>query len=277
MSDIKFNCANCGCSLLVEATSAGCAADCPHCGVGLVIPSSPLPEEKVFNAPSPPQVPDKTERIEVQPQSAHNGKVWYYHKAGREHGPISYDTLQELANTGTLDRNCDKVWRDGFANWVPAGTIKGLFKAPPPCFSATVSNRQIGTFKKRDLGTIIALSIVTLGIYTIYLIASYADDMNAILGRKKYNAGTVLLLSILTVGIAAVVYHIRYADDFQTIARENGKDSSIGALVLIMQLSATALAIFTAGLGYFISLFLSIWAIWLVQNEINAYTDAHGS
>ena len=60
---------------------------------------------------------------------------WYYMNSGESTGPISQVELLSRAQSGLLNRD-ELVWRDGFTNWVPAGTIKGLFLAPPSAPSA---------------------------------------------------------------------------------------------------------------------------------------------
>jgi hypothetical protein len=50
---------------------------------------------------------------------------------GTTEGPFSHSELQSRAQAGNLDRT-DLVWQDGLPDWVPAGTIKGLFRTPPP-------------------------------------------------------------------------------------------------------------------------------------------------
>ena len=62
---------------------------------------------------------------------------WYFMTRGERTGPISQAALMSRARSGLLSRD-ELVWRDGFTNWVPAGTIKGLFLAPPPAPSAKV-------------------------------------------------------------------------------------------------------------------------------------------
>jgi len=59
---------------------------------------------------------------------------WYYAQGDRKVGPISEAELKALAATGKLSAD-DLVWKDGMADWQPAGRLKGLpFKhgSPPP-------------------------------------------------------------------------------------------------------------------------------------------------
>ncbi len=59
---------------------------------------------------------------------------WYVSINGESQGPFADVHLRELVATGRLGPS-DLVWRDGMAEWVGAGKIKGLFPAgatPPP-------------------------------------------------------------------------------------------------------------------------------------------------
>lgn len=60
-------------------------------------------------------------------------------KNGERTGPISQADLLSRAESGLLNRD-ELVWRDGFTDWVAAGTIKGLFRSPPP--APTAKNRM---------------------------------------------------------------------------------------------------------------------------------------
>jgi hypothetical protein len=59
---------------------------------------------------------------------------WYVSKNGESQGPFADSQVRDLASTGRLTP-IDLVWRDGMAEWVAAGKIKGLFPSsavPPP-------------------------------------------------------------------------------------------------------------------------------------------------
>jgi len=56
---------------------------------------------------------------------------WHVMRNGVAEGPITHSELLSRAQSGTLGR-ADLVWQDGLADWVQAGTIRGLFRAPPP-------------------------------------------------------------------------------------------------------------------------------------------------
>ena len=51
---------------------------------------------------------------------------WYYSLNSQQKGPVSWETLQQLASSGKL-RRADMVWREGMANWQAASRVDGLF------------------------------------------------------------------------------------------------------------------------------------------------------
>lgn len=59
---------------------------------------------------------------------------WFYSQNGQQQGPVSLETLRQMAGAGQL-RPTDMVWSAGMAVWQPAGPTAGLFPAgatPPP-------------------------------------------------------------------------------------------------------------------------------------------------
>lgn len=52
------------------------------------------------------------------------GASWYYGRGSTLMGPVSRETLEELARMGQL-RPSDVVWTEGMADWAPASTVLG--------------------------------------------------------------------------------------------------------------------------------------------------------
>lgn len=52
--------------------------------------------------------------------------LWYYRFGGHELGPLPFETLAEMANSGELGRE-DEVREDDAGDWLPAGSVPGLF------------------------------------------------------------------------------------------------------------------------------------------------------
>src|SRR5262245_2690227 len=50
---------------------------------------------------------------------------WFYAKNGQQIGPVTLDQLKALVSSGQVAKT-DMVWRDGMANWLPAGEVPEL-------------------------------------------------------------------------------------------------------------------------------------------------------
>lgn len=145
--------------------------------------------------------------------------------------------------------------------------------------------------KKRDIGMVILLSFITLGIYSIFLYCTWARDINALLKRDKYSYGLILILAIIStalgffgiiVPIMAVIL-ILYAFDLQTITAERQvpkRSSQIGLQVIIsnvvIYLSYYKSGVITGGevdwqywYYFLLSIVAQIWILYLIQAEIN--------
>ena len=51
---------------------------------------------------------------------------WFYARGGEQMGPVSPAGLRQIAQAGAIAAG-DLVWREGMAEWAPAGSVKGLF------------------------------------------------------------------------------------------------------------------------------------------------------
>jgi TM2 domain-containing membrane protein YozV len=51
---------------------------------------------------------------------------WYYTQGTERKGPVSSAKLKQMADEGWMTPK-DLVWKDGLANWMPAGEVRGLF------------------------------------------------------------------------------------------------------------------------------------------------------
>lgn len=56
---------------------------------------------------------------------------WYYTRGGAQQGPVTFDELRKLAETGQFGPG-DLVWQQGMAQWQPAHQATPFFGAPPP-------------------------------------------------------------------------------------------------------------------------------------------------
>ena len=53
---------------------------------------------------------------------------WFYSTDGQRFGPVGFDYLLELSQSGKLDPRNDMVWSTGLNDWEPAGEVEGLFE-----------------------------------------------------------------------------------------------------------------------------------------------------
>jgi hypothetical protein len=60
---------------------------------------------------------------------------WYYTEQGQRRGPVTWQQLQQLAQSGKL-RPVDLVWKAGMAQWSPASSQPSLFNATAPAAPA---------------------------------------------------------------------------------------------------------------------------------------------
>src|SRR5205809_355015 len=69
---------------------------------------------------------------------------WYYAQGGQQKGPVSGDALRQLLAAGQVSSG-DLVWRDGMANWQPAGQVPEFASAPAaPVQPGTYAAPQAG-------------------------------------------------------------------------------------------------------------------------------------
>ena len=59
---------------------------------------------------------------------AQQQQQWFFSMGGERIGPVGFDYLLELAQTGKLDPRADLVWSTGLNDWEPAGDVEGLFE-----------------------------------------------------------------------------------------------------------------------------------------------------
>ena len=57
--------------------------------------------------------------------------IYYYHKNGKQVGPVSIDILQNMVKANELTQT-DLVWIKNSPSWVKAGSLQELFPTAPP-------------------------------------------------------------------------------------------------------------------------------------------------
>ncbi len=116
--------------------------------------------------------------------------------------------------------------------------------------------------EKRNIATLIILSIVTCGIYALYWFVVTTNDIENALGSKSDGAcksgGAALLLSIVTCGIYTFYWYYKEAERIETLNSERGLRSSTEGWVYIL------LCFFG----------LEIVAMAIMQDQLNRIVDA---
>jgi hypothetical protein len=81
-------------------------------------------------------------------QANQTSDQWYCVVNSQQHGPVPWTELQKLATEGKLARS-DRIWRQGFAEWVLAEEVKGLFATVEEHSSLVcMMNKLLARFKK---------------------------------------------------------------------------------------------------------------------------------
>ena len=81
-----------------------------------------MPTATMNGVCSPAANPSATTETDPRP-------VWHVgHRDGSQEGPLTGAVLQERSHSGVLKRE-DLVWKEGWSNWMPAGSVDGLFDA----------------------------------------------------------------------------------------------------------------------------------------------------
>ena len=131
--------------------------------------------------------------------------------------------------------------------------------------------------QKRDIGIVVLLSLVTLSVYYVYLMAEWAKDINYLLKRDRHNPVVVVVVGVLTLLSALIAWEIIYAYDLQKITEERkipGRNASLGTYVLVLNLISCAVLFVSGGFAVILSVVLGIWAYCLIQKELNVIVDS---
>lgn len=110
---------------------------------------------------------------------------------------------------------------------------------------------------KRSVGMSVLLTIITCGLYGLYLIYKVSDDMNQIAYRKLNSPGVDLMLVILTCGLYGIYWYYKIGRQIADVEYEIGmRVNNTSILCLILAVIA-----------------LPIIAMAILQSEINTILD----
>ncbi|WP_035612337.1 GYF domain-containing protein [Haloferula sp. BvORR071] len=116
---------------------------------------------------------------------ARDQQQWFYATPdGQKIGPVGFDYLIELSQTGRLDPRNDLVWSTALNDWEPAGDVEGLFE-----------RRAL----KRDLDSMaVTDTMASTGDYNATPIVSKAHSGGT--GRLGYLMGVVVVPGLILFG-----------------------------------------------------------------------------
>lgn len=112
--------------------------------------------------------------------------------------------------------------------------------------------------KQRSLLMLIVLTFFTCGIYSIFFMYKYAEDMNVICdgdGKTTQNYIIVLLLSFITCGIYPMIWFYGIGNRLQQNAPRYGMGFSENGTTILMWMIFGS---FLCGIGSFIALHIMI-------------------
>ncbi len=129
---------------------------------------------------------------------------------------------------------------------------------------------------------IIALTIITCGLYYIYKLLNWAEILNEadVGNNSKIDKGSIILFSIITCGLATVYYHYKIAKksidfanktrDYNNTIREGIKKpiKDLPGLILLSWIISWSISIFSEGEGYWITIPIMLWTIISVQRSV---------
>lgn len=208
---------------------------------------------------------------------------WHYADGDERKGPVDEATLVTLIESGAVRRDT-LVWRAGMPGWLEAEKVDELRShfaaderkedepspyAPPR--AAVEPARQptgAGLIPRREAVQVVVLTLVTCGIYGLYLLYRWAEEINLLSGTRKFNPVVVLVVSIVTCSVGAVVYHALFAFEVERLTAQAGvtdRQSSLGAIVISLLVGGVLLGF----VGVPASLVTGPIGYWLVQAELN--------
>ena len=117
--------------------------------------------------------------------------AWFYSIGTNQTGPVTWETLQELARGGQVSPQT-LIWKEGMPEWMPAGTLPGMFadgSAAPAAqlsyatpFDPSISYVQFGGFWRRVGASFIDAIVVAIPFWIVGAVL-------AVLGLVPFKTG----------------------------------------------------------------------------------------
>jgi len=152
--------------------------------------------------------------------------------------------------------------------------ISNFFDNKIPQEVEVINHKYFSIPIQRPILRIIIFSIITLGIYELYLIFIWAKEINYLKKTPHYNAGLILFLSIITVGIVGIIYEIIFARDIEVHTKNASKPYRINNLsVIVIVLDVVGFLLSFTGFLIPLSFILGIATVSLIQRELNLLVE----
>ena len=152
-------------------------------------------------------------------------KSWFYSINESQVGPLTFEQLEEAANSGAFNRQTTRVWHEGLENWVLASSIEGLFLSPPPLSSPPLSpppsmlldesyahkvERNVKFIQTELIFPLTVIPFMVLKIASIYR----NTHINTIQSRTSYRTDTLLEGIFYFIAFTALCTFLMYFGEF---------------------------------------------------------------
>jgi hypothetical protein len=141
---------------------------------------------------------------------------WYYAKDGIQAGPTMLTALQQLIQQGVIGPD-DMVWKEGFADWVPARTVPELkfSMRPPTAVAGPVWQQSPMLLQPQETNGLAVASLVLgllwlAGLGSLFAIIFGAVAMNQIKRSRGAMSGKGMAVAGLVLGIVGVIPLVIY-------------------------------------------------------------------
>ncbi len=138
-------------------------------------------------------------------------RLWYYQLNGNKFGPIDEASLKALVNIGQLQMT-DTVWTEGMSDWQALGSLSEFVKSPyaPPAVEIEYKTPAPAFHQMRDTHErfvtwsswqIWLFLIITFGLFALYLIPSWSNNIERITKKAQTPFGAILAIGIFYIDI----------------------------------------------------------------------------
>lgn len=125
----------------------------------------------------------------------------------------------------------------------------------------------------RNLWLVGTLSLLSAGLYNIYLLFVWAREINGLAANRRYSPKVVITLMILTLGLAGTVFECFYAIDLQKLSEADGLEAT-NLPPIIIALNVSALVLCLLGPLALIGIPLGVAATVILQRRLNLFALA---